>query len=120
MIQGAIPLAKQVGILERLWRDLPAERGKLRPYFEKAKSYRQECGCALGGIFLMVALALAILDHFYLHQMSSASLPITALRGLAFAFGASILGKAIGIGIARIRLRLIYRTLRIRYRSQGA
>jgi len=34
--------------LSRLWAEFPAERETLRPYVDRAKSYRNECGCAMG------------------------------------------------------------------------
>ena len=39
--------------------------------------------------------------------------------GAALVFGAGILGKIIGIAIARIRLGLLYRELRIRFSAEG-
>jgi hypothetical protein len=119
MIQGAIRSTRNVGVLEQLWRALPDEREKLRPYVEKAKSYRNECGCAMGGIFLIGALALLILDGLSFHGISGGGWLARALCGSAFVFGASILGKAIGIGVARMRLALVYRKVRIRYHIEG-
>jgi len=105
--------------LERLWQALPNERDKLRPYIERAKFYRNECGCIMGGTFFVGALAPLICDVLFLHQIGGGGWFGTALRGAAFVFGVSMLGKVIGIGIARMRLALTYRELRIRYRLDG-
>ena|ERR1700741_3508551 len=104
--------------LERLWQALPNERDALRPYVEKAKAYRNECGCIMGGAFFIGALAFLICDFLFFHQMVGGSWVVATLRGAAFVLSASMLGKAIGIGIARIRLALIYRELRLRYRIE--
>jgi hypothetical protein len=86
---------------------------------EKAKAYRNECGCVMGGVFFVGALVLLILDGLFSHQITNGSWVGATLRGAAVAFVASLLGKAIGIGIARLRLVLTYRELRIRYPMNG-
>jgi hypothetical protein len=107
-----------IDILQRLWRALPEETDKLRPYVEKVKSYRNECGCAMGGVFLIGSLLLLVVDGLFFNGIIGGHWLTTALRGTAFAFGASIAGKATGIGVARIRLALMYRELRIRYDTE--
>jgi hypothetical protein len=118
-IQGAVRSTGNAAILERLWRRLPHERENLRPHIEKARSYRNECGCAMGGVFLIAALVLVTLDGVFFHRLSGRGWFTEALRGSAVVFGAGIFGKAIGIGFARTRLALVYRTVRIRYHGMG-
>jgi VIT1/CCC1 family predicted Fe2+/Mn2+ transporter len=101
--------------LERLWQALPNERDTLHPYVEKAKGYRNECGCMMGGAFFIGALTLLICDFLFFHQIVGGNWLAAVLRIAAFVLGASMLGKAIGISIARIRLALTYRELRLRY-----
>jgi hypothetical protein len=72
-----------------------------------------------GGVFFVGALVLLILDGLFSHQITNGSWVAATLRGAAVAFVASLLGKAIGIGIARLRLVLTYRELRIRYPMNG-
>jgi VIT1/CCC1 family predicted Fe2+/Mn2+ transporter len=119
MLPGAIQSTRNAAFLERLWHALPNERDRLRPYIEKAKAYRNECGCVTGGVFFVGALVLLILDGLFSHQITNGSWVGATLRGVAVAFVASLLGKAIGIGIARLRLVLTYRELRIRYPMNG-
>lgn len=119
MLPGAIQSTRNAAFLERLWHALPNERDRLRPYIEKAKAYRNECGCVMGGVFFVGALVLLILDSLFSHQITNGSWVGATLRGVAVAFVASLLGKAIGIGIARLRLVLTYRELRIRYPMNG-
>ena len=106
-------------ILERLWRSLPEERETLRPFVERAKAHRNACGCAMGGVFLVGAVVLLIIDGLFFHVIGGRHWAMVALLGAGFAFGAGILGKLIGIGIARVRLALVHRELRIRYHMQG-
>jgi hypothetical protein len=119
MVQGTIRSSTNAGMLERLWRDLPAERERLRPYIEKGKSFRKDCGCVMGGVSMVGALVLLILDGLFFHRISGRGVLTSTLRGSALVFGASIVGKTIGIGVARLRLALIYRDLRIRYGIEG-
>jgi len=39
--------------------------------------------------------------------------------GAAFVFGSAVVGKLTGMGIARLRLALLYRDLRIRFPLEG-
>jgi hypothetical protein len=119
MLPGAIQSIRNAVLLERLWQALPNERDRLRPYVEKAKAYRNECGCVMGGVFFIGALALLVLDGLYFHEITDGGWVGATLRGAALVFGASLLGKAIGIGIARLRLALTYRELRTRYAIKG-
>jgi hypothetical protein len=95
---------RNTSILDRLWIDLPAEREALRPYIERSKSLRNDCGCAMGGGFLTGALLIVILDGLFFHRITGRGLLNSGLRGTALAFGASVAGKVIGIGVARLRL----------------
>jgi hypothetical protein len=117
--QGAMKGDGSPNILERLWRSLPEERESLRPFVERAKAHRNDCGCAMGGVFLVGAVVLLIIDGVFFHVIGGRHWVTVALLGAGFAFGAGILGKLIGIGIARLRLGLVYRELRIRYNMQG-
>jgi hypothetical protein len=119
MLPGAIQSTRNAAFLERLWHALPNERDALGPYVEKAKAYRNECGCVMGGVFFVGALALLVLDGLFSHQITNGSFVGATLRAAAFVFVASLLGKAVGVGIARTRLALTYRELRIRYPMNG-
>ncbi len=119
MIKRAIRSNIRTDLLQRLWNALPEQRGELLPYFRQARAYKSECGCTMGGVFLMGALILLLLDILFFHVLSSGGWLSTGLEGTAFIFGASIVGKATGIVIARIRLAWMYRELRIRYRMEG-
>lgn len=96
--------------LERLLQSLPADRENLRPYVDRAKVYRNECGCSMGGAFMVISLGLLI-TRFLLDGIGKGNVLIGLFWGTLFVFSASLIGKLIGIGVARIRLALLYRHL---------
>ena len=72
----------------------------------------------MGGAF--AAASLVVLVLYALLNGFSGRNPVTlALGGVSLLFSAGVLGKLTGIGIARLRLQLLYRRLRLEY-SQGA
>ena len=107
-------------ILERLLAARPDRRDALRPYVRKVKALRNECGCAMSGAFLVGAIGLLIVHYLFLLDIVRLSLLGEVLGGAAFVFGAGLIGKALGIAVARLRLALLYRGLRNRYRGEGA
>ncbi|HKY29571.1 MAG TPA: hypothetical protein VJM12_16655 [Pyrinomonadaceae bacterium] len=72
-----------------------------------------ECGCLMGGILLTVAAATAAT---YFLVVEAPTLGSAALA-ISCAFIAFVSGKLMGIGIARIRLRLLRRALNARLGS---
>jgi VIT1/CCC1 family predicted Fe2+/Mn2+ transporter len=105
--------------LELLLYSFPEERQRLRPYVDRAEAYRNECGCSMGGAFLLGSLGLLILYAFLFEGFAGSNVLNGVLRASAFVFGAAVAGKLTGIGIARIRLALLYRQLRITYNVEG-
>ena len=69
-----------------------------RPIRQRAAG-QTACGCAMGARFLAVALVLSLL--WYGWQWVHASLPIAtvALRVLAISFGATAVGKLLGMAL---------------------
>lgn len=101
--------------LEQLLHSIPEDRDTLRPYFERAKSYSNECGCSMSAAFLAVSFGLLILYGFVSDGFGGANLLTVVLASSAFVFTASVIGKLTGIGIARLRLALLYRRLSVKY-----
>lgn len=91
-----------VAIARMPWDD--GEKSRVRG---RARRYAHACGCALGGAFSVFAI-LAGLAGFALADHFSWTLIPLAVAGV---FCAGLLGKAIGIGWARARLRLLHRSL---------
>ena len=86
---------------------LPGDDGEKLRLRDRARRYHRACGCALGGAFLIIAI-LASIGALVLADPFRWSLIALSLAGV---FGAGFLGKAIGIGWARARLRLMHRLL---------
>lgn len=83
---------------------------------KRAAALDHECGCAIGGRFLIVA---AILAAGYV--LSNQHLTIgTLLAAAGFVFAAAIAGKLIGMVVARIRMRLLHREVSVRIRKVEA
>lgn len=69
-------------------------------YQRKIDKYRKDCGCALGGVFLVTATLL-----YTVYVITSRSYNLHAvLVGFGVVFASAVSGKLIGIGIARIKL----------------
>ena len=80
-------------------------------YLEKIAKYKNECGCALGAIFMTLALVIFSVYALQTVDWNHPDLINIVLSGLVSVLLAAALGKVIGIGIARIRLKLLYRFL---------
>jgi hypothetical protein len=106
-------------ILDNLLSSLPDRRDELLPYVADVKKYSSECGCSLGGKFLIASAALWALRWILFIPHSPANLFKQLVLGILFIFCSSILGKLTGITVAKIRLALLYRHLRFMYRLEG-
>ncbi len=107
-------------IIERVLRSFPEERENLLQYVDRVKAYKNECGCSMSGAFLVGSFGLVILYGLLFNGFEGRYLITNALQGTAFVFGAGIAGKLTGIGVARVRLTLLYRHLHIKYQIQGS
>ena len=72
-----------------------------------------ECGCTMGGIFLVAATVVAI-GWFVVN--GGFGIGSAAIAGI-LVFAASLVGKAIGLGIARIRMLRLRHELAARLAS---
>jgi hypothetical protein len=66
-----------------------------------------DCGCAMGGIFLWAALLLGGPAYVVTHDAR----PLSFLVAVAGVVVAAALGKLVGVGIATLRLLLLVRRL---------
>lgn len=91
-----------VAIARMPWDD--GEKSRVRG---RARRYAHACGCALGGAFSVSAILAGLAGLVLADRFSWTLIPL----GIAGIFCAGLLGKAIGIGWARARLRLLHRSL---------
>jgi hypothetical protein len=86
---------------------MPNDAGEKSRLRDIARRYDRACGCGTSGAFLTIAIlacaaCLMLADPFRWSLIAV---------GAACIFGAGLLGKAIGIGWAKMRLRLLHRSL---------
>jgi hypothetical protein len=93
-------------------RILAKDQEQLGSYIERLETYRRDCGCTMGGLFLVAALAYLVMKSLRTGNFFANHSPIDALRGTVVLFAAAVVGKLTGIGIARLRFVLLYRYLR--------
>jgi hypothetical protein len=105
--------------LDQLWHTHPSEREELRPYVAKARAYRNECGCSMGAAFFSASVVILVIRSAVFHFAVNGRWFMAIVHAILFTLGAAISGKLVGIGVARIRLLLLYRDLRNRYRVRG-
>jgi hypothetical protein len=100
--------------LNRLIELFPDDREQLVAVANRAARLSQACGCTEGAIAMTIALAIAGLYYLWAGR-SGGGVRISALWALPFVLAASGIGKLIGIGVARLRLAVIYRRVYAKY-----
>ena len=81
-------------------------------YKYKIKKYKNECGCSMGGIFSILSMLFFIFYTFFIFKNLSLFEVLKVVIGsIAITIIAGLIGKIIGILLARIRLLLLYRFL---------
>jgi hypothetical protein len=103
--------------LEELLRTRPDQRDRLLPFVDRAKRYNGECGCRMAAIFMLASIGLALVYVIAVRPHSDSHTRGTIVGALAFCFLASIVGKLTGIILARVRLLLLYRRVRVAFPS---
>lgn len=71
---------------------------------------RQDCGCEVGSI-VMLSVTLAWIVHTLLVPAAGRSWQRTVVIGLVVLIGSALIGKLMGLGLARVRLHLEVRSL---------
>lgn len=94
---------------EKILEGLPNESEERKVLTTKIKKYRNECGCAMGGRFLVASIIVTII-YFAILGDGGRSLPREVLISLIFVFFFSLIGKLVGIGIARWKLAALLRS----------
>jgi len=105
--------------IDTLLNSFPNDREEILLYVDRVMKYRYERGCSLGAKFLLAAIGIFLIYFFHSHDFGLANLLKEIPLGLLFIFTSSIIGKLIGIGIARLRLALLYRYLIGKYHLLG-
>ena len=83
-------------------------------YIDKIKKYKNECGCSMGGFFSLTSIFLYLIYNYL--TLKNLTLFVTAkiiFLGILITIVAGLLGKIIGITIARIKLFMLFHPLLI-------
>lgn len=105
--------------IEKILGSIPNDNEEKIRYVEKIKKYSNECGCSWGANFLMAAIGGTIVYLLFYYDWRNANpvkLILTAALSIFICAGA---GKVIGIAIAKIKLKLLYKSLINKYKPQN-
>lgn len=80
-------------------------------YASKINEYSNECGCSMGAVFLFGAIVIFICLFFINTGWRNGHLFKYIWQRLLFIFLSATVGKIFGIGIARIKLVMLYYSL---------
>ena len=80
-------------------------------YAEKIKKYSTECGCSMGAAFLFASAGISGYWFFIHVGWKNIHLFQFAWQGALFILVSALMGKGLGIGIARIKLLILYYSL---------
>jgi small-conductance mechanosensitive channel len=94
-------------LVDDLLARVPADDPEKVALVARARAHSRDCGCAMGGVFLGVALLLAL---GYVAATVDLSLR-TALASSIFVLLATVVGKLTGLLVAWVRLALLRRSL---------
>ena len=97
----------------------PEREAELRPLLDRAARYRRDCGCPVGAAFLVASLAVAVAFVARAPAGGIGALLTQVVVALLFVFVAGVVGKLLGIAVARIRLALLCRSLAKRFAVGG-
>ena len=101
--------------LNRLIELFPEDREQLVAIASRTARLSQACGCTEGAIAMTIAIAIAGAYYLSAGRFAGAGVRVSQLWALPFVVAASGIGKLIGIGIARLRLVVIYRRVHAKY-----
>jgi len=79
-------------------------------YLERINKYKQECGCTMGAIFMTCALITWTVRAFVV-DWGNVHIVKFGLFGVLVILLSTGLGKLLGMGVARVRLKRLYRSL---------
>jgi hypothetical protein len=97
-------LARRVDALATRLPSADPRRAQLRA---RIAMLGDECGCKMAGVFLVCAAVLTVAYLLAAQRLNLAS----SLLALGFVFAMTMLGKLVGLSMARVRLLLLRRSV---------
>lgn len=101
------------GDLHALAAQLPESDPRIGESRSRIASLANECGCTMGGTFFAAAVAVSV-TYFLIAGAPDLG---SGLLAIGFVFVASVVGKLVGLSVARIRLLWLRRVLTARLAS---
>lgn len=102
--KGLGKIKGEINLLLNTIPDTQVDRGY---YTEKVRKYSNACGCDTGAAFLFASLI-----FYAFREWDKESLLKFIVNGFVFIFLFAFLGKIVGLGIARIKLVMLYYSLK--------
>jgi hypothetical protein len=101
--------------IDELIARMPSGSSEINNIRRRVIAFRNDCGCSMSGAFL-IACALSELVYFPLHGVHHVR---SILIGIALIIVSALVGKLLGIGVARLRLSLLHRHVAILAKDMG-
>ena len=98
--------------IDGLVRELALEPSERASVQARMARYNRECGCSLGGVSMVAAFLTVFV---YIAVTADLSIGVVG-AGIAFVVASSLLGKALGLIVASVRLELLLHSLSRRAR----
>ena len=105
--------------LPRVLNTYPTHASHILQELEKIKQLSSECGCSMGAKFMLGSTAIVGIYFVFFGEIVFPKILIDVFIGFIMIFISSAAGKILGIGLAKLRLAQLYRSLQSRYPIQG-
>jgi hypothetical protein len=105
-------MARTSAAIDQLVGQLALESSERSDVQARTARYNRECGCSLGGLFMVAALLAAVA---FIVVTADFSIGVAG-AGIAFVIVTSLLGKVLGLVVASVRLGMLRRSLLRRVR----
>ena len=86
---------------------------------KRLEKYQHDCGCGMGAAFFIASIVLYLSYLLLMPGATGIGIVHGTVIGVITAFASSLSGKLLGVGIARIRLTLLIRSLQTKRHTQG-
>ena len=97
----------------------PEHSSQILQDMEKIKQLSTECGCSMGAKFMLGSIGVVGIYFIFFSEFVFPKILADVLIGILIIFVSSMVGKMLRIGLAKLELAQLYRSLQSRYPIQG-
>ena len=90
---------------------LPISEDLRKKYTDKADKLAKECGCAMGARFTALSLIFITIDCIFFYSFQCNTVLVRVLTYLTFIFILTVMGKVLGLLMARIKKYWLYKKI---------